>query len=253
MTVANVILLLGQSNAMSFATNGVAYPGGWSTQSLGGGYAEASWTGTSWAQYVPGSTSYGTQPYWGPEGAIALAKRAVTPQTCTYIYKYAVGGVGLAPNPGGVTWSPYVSGGVYSNFLTDLAAAMAQLVAASLTPVITECYWIGNESDCFSWAAASSLAHDLPAFIAYIWALPHASISTKFIITRTKLTLGSGSTSPAPGLLPYVDIVRSAQMNVCSPWVNTDDLASGNVSAGHYDPSSVITLGSRLFAAAQAI
>lgn len=243
MTTAKVILVLGQSNAISFSTSGVAYPGGWTAPSFGAGYLEIAWTGAGWAQYVPGSTSYGAAAYWGPEASILLAKRAVTPLCQTYVYKYAVGGVGVE---GG--WWPY-GGATFNAFVVDLTAALAGLTGAGLTVEIDECYWIGNESDCFSWSNASALAHDMPALVAAI-RTRFSSPSMKFIAARTKSDLGSAS-----GPLPYVDIVRTAQMacGTRTAWVNTDDFGNPTISLGHYNPVDIVTLGTRLFTAAEAI
>jgi hypothetical protein len=76
---------------------------------------------------------------------------------------------------------------------------------------------------------------------------------------RTKLTLGSGANSPTPYTLPYIDIVRSAQMAAGSlpgaAWVDADDIDSGNPSPGHYDPTltGIVALGTRMAITAQGI
>jgi hypothetical protein len=254
MSLANVILVLGQSNAMGYATspNGgpnTPYPGGWTAQMIGSAYAEAIWTGSSWVQYIPGSAS--TYPpansCWGPEASIALAKRSPSPQRTTYIFKYAVGGVGLAQNPSGDDWSPYSASKTFWNFYQAYQNAAAQLVSYNILPIIDECYWIGNESDCFSTTAADALARDFPMFVRTL-RLRLSSPDMKFIIARTKDTLGSVS-----GPLPYVGTVRAAQTDVCLPsvaWVDCDDLASGTISTGHYDPASLVTMGCRMASAA---
>lgn len=256
MTVANIILVLGQSNALSFSTSGVAYPGGWTIAPLGPGYADVMWNPftSAWAPYDPAA-----YPQWGPEAPIAMAKRAVTPQVCTYIVKYAVPGVGLAINGSAADWSPYSPGKTFVDFCARLTAGCAVLTSIGITPVISECYWVGNESDCFDWSKASSVAHDLPVLANTIRA-NFGSPNMKFIALRTKLTLGSSpipGASPSPGLLPYVDIVRSAQEATgCLPrsaWANCDDLASGIISPGHYEPASIVTIGQRMFSAAEAI
>lgn len=265
-TYAYVSVLPGQSNNISLSTGGIAYLGGFTPTSLGAGYAEAIWNGSTWVQYNPGVQSSffgGTNPqYWGIEAPIALLKRAQTPQVCSYFVKYAQGGVGLAPNQGqrgassdGNSWSPYQTGKALDAFCTFLSSAVAPLISLGITPIIKECFWVGNESDCFEWASASSVEHDLPAFIAAI-RTRFSSPNMKFIIARTKSDLGSGA-SPSPGQLPYVDIVRAGQQAAgcgyrCA-WVNTDDFGAPTVSLGHYNPVDVVTLGQRMFAAAEAI
>jgi hypothetical protein len=262
MTVANISLVLGQSNAIGFGTyDGVTftpYPGGWTVD----GTKDRIWNAAyGWGAYAPGvnSNNYIPSPNppgyinvaWGPEASIAAAKRAASSPVQTNIFKYALGGVGLAQNqgqrgahPSGYSWSPH-GGSLFTNFCTDLATACAQLVTAGLTPCVKEVFWIGNESDCFDWASAASIEHDLPAFIAAIRARQYCS-GAKFIIARTKATLGS-----AAGPLPYVDIVRYNQEaatwgDASVVFVNCDDLVSGGVSAGHYDGSGLVTMGTRL-------
>lgn len=255
--IANVILVLGQSNAMSYSTAGVPYPGGWVVNTQ-----EVIWKPTGgWNNvYQPGVTSHiplaGGGIPWGPEAPIALAKRALHPQRATYIFKYVLGGCGLAQAPGDNDWSPYsmpVAGLVkmFPAFVTDLLAALNQIASTGRIAMIDECYWIGNESDCLAEDKATAIMRDLPMLAAAIRA-KFVRPDMKFIVARTKDTLGW-----VGGSLPYVSDVRAAQ-EACgnlrrNAWVNTDDLASGAHSAGHYDMTSIVTLGQRLFAAAESI
>ncbi len=265
MTAVNMLPIIGQSNGISFGTGGIAYPGGWTPASFGAGFwAEPIWNGSGFVQYNAGVTSSffsGLPQYWGPETTIALGMRALTPQLGTCIIKYCLGGIGLAVNQGqrgadgdGGSWSPWQSGKTLDGFYSFLGSAIADLVAAGYTVNIPACYWVGNESDCFDWASASSVAHDLPKLINAIrtrFSVP----DMKFIIARTNVNGGSGASSPSPGLLPYVDIVRTAQEAAGSgyrcAWVNTDDLTFN--SDGHFNYASVPTLGTRMFNTAQAI
>lgn len=257
MPIADVILLLGQSNAIGFSTAAGTtpfqpYPGGYPVQTFGAGWAEVIWNSSySWVPYNAGFTSYniGNGVCWGPEASLMLAKRPLVPQRQLYLFKYCVGGVGLSQSSGAYNWSPYSSGLLWDSFYAALGQAMSQLLAFDIQPLIDEIYFVGNESDCFSLAAAQSLTDDLPAFVRAI-RLRFGSPDAKFIIVRTKLTLGS-----AAGPLPFVTQVQAAQMALASAlprvaWVNADDIPSGSISAGHYDPAGYVTLGTRMQAAA---
>lgn len=252
--LAKLILIIGQSNAITYSTasNGfVPYPGGWNPTMIGTAFSEAIWN-SGWEQYNPGLTSYGngTNVFWGPEANISLAKRSFVPQRSTYIFKYAIGGVGLAMDPA-TTWSPYAKNLTFDAFVQELTAACAQLIAYGIYPIIDECYWIGNESDCFDITKANSIMRDLPDLVTAIRA-KFSAPRMKFIIARTKTTLGA-----VAGRLTYVSTIRAAQ-EACGAlpgcaWADMDGLPSSDVSIGHYDPLAVPTMGDLLAAASAGI
>jgi len=250
-SIANIILVLGQSNAMNFSTHGTGYPGGWTAASLGSGYADVIWNvgHQAWEQYVPGTNS---DPYaptsdcWGPEAAIALAKRAIVPQRCTYIFKYAMGNTGLAKTTN-FNWSPYSDGMAFTQFCDELQRALTNISAFRL-PVIDECHWIGQESDTGNQADADAAMRDLP-MLAHTIRSRFDAYDMKFIIARIKDGIGQdglgGSKTAA---------IRAAQVACGSmprnAWVDTDDLTA---SGGHYIPADVVRFGQRMFAVADSL
>lgn len=246
--VANLSLILGQSNAMTFSNIGVAYPGGWTTQSLNGGYAEVIWNiiTQEWEQYVPGTNSEvvpSGSSAWGPEASIALARRALVPQRPSYFLKYAVGGVGLArdPNPSVNDWSPYSQGKAFGAAMAQLDAARASLAAYRFIAV-DACYWIGNETDSNS-SAGADMMRDLPSFVDALRVRCNAP-DMKFIVARMKSGIGGAYTADVRAAQEYLGSLRR------NAWVDTDDLTA---TAGHYDPASVVTIGDRMAQALEGI
>lgn len=248
--VADLFLVLGQSNGMTFDTIGVPYPGGWSTQALNGGYSEAIWNiiTQSWEQYVAGVNSEvvpsGSSAY-GPEAGIALARRAYVPQRCTYFLKYCVGGTGLARNasPSVNDWSPYSDGKAFGSAMAQFDAAVASLAGYRFINV-EACFWIGNETDTQDAVSAAAMARDLPAFAEALRSRMNAP-DMKFIVALCKQGSPNG---------PYTDPVRAEQMAVGSlrrnAYVETNDLTW---TGGHYNPDQVPILGARMAAAADAV
>jgi hypothetical protein len=151
--VADIDLILGQSQGMCYTTSGIPYPGGWTAQSLFGGNAETirnlSVVGSdpqvgfhgAWEQMIPGTNTDTALGYntacWGPETGIALRYRAEVPQRQRYFFKFTVGSTGLARDPSSTVndWSPYsnnISNPAFKSFgkcFAMLDAAIADLVA----------------------------------------------------------------------------------------------------------------------------
>lgn len=248
--IANVSLVLGQSNAMTFSTIGVPYPSGWPTQSLNGGYAEVIWNivNQNLEQYVAGINSevvpVGSSA-WGPETGIAMTKRGYSPQRSSYFIKYAVGSTGLAmnSNPAVNDWSPYSQGKAFGKAMDQFDLASAALMPYRNLEVDT-CYWIGNETDTQDAISAAAMVRDLPAFAEAIRDRTK-SPDMKFVLSLVKNGLPNGG---------WTADVRAAQIAVGSlrrnAYVETNDLTW---TGGHYDPSQVIILGQRLEAAANSI
>lgn len=250
-SIANISLVLGQSNAMNFNTHSTGYPGGWTAAALNGGYAETIWNvgHAAWEQYVPGTNS---DPYaptsdcWGPEASIGLAKRALVPQRATYFFKYCMGGTGLAKTTN-FNWNPYSDSMAFTQFCDELQKALTNLAAFRL-PVIDECFWIGQESDTSVQADADAGMVDLP-MLAHAIRSRFDAYDMKFVIARMKDGIGvdglGGSKTAA---------VRASQEATGSlprnAYVNTDNLTA---TGGHYIVSDVVTLGTRLFTASQGI
>jgi hypothetical protein len=260
--ICDVILDLGQSNAVAFSTSptgtgGTPFPGGWTVPTYGAGNLELIWNGSgggSWIAYNAGYSSYGVGSgvAWGPEAGILLGRRAMSPLRQTYVFKYCLGGVGLSQNPSGDDWNPYSAGKTFANFYTAVNTALGQLAAPAvgLLPVIQEIHFTGCESDCFDSARAAALMRDIPAFVRAL-RLRLVSPDALFIMTRIKTDLGS-----AAGPLPYVNAVNDAIDNAAATVplfgiAQTQDFAAPVISLGHYEPADIKTLGTRHNAAAR--
>lgn len=265
--VADIDLILGQSQGMDFSTVGVPYPGGWTAQPLFGGNADTIRnlaTGAldgqiglhgAWEQMIPGTnteTATGTNSTcWGPETGIALRYRAETPQRQRYFFKFTVGGTGLArdPSPTVRDWSPYsnnISNPAFKSFgkcFAALDAAIGDLVGYRFCRV-NRCFWLGNDTDANTQAGADAMARDLPAFANAIRSRCNAP-DMQFIIAAVH--------AGAPG--SYTTQVRAAQYATGqlrrNAYVETSDLT---LDAGyHIIPADIITLGDRMYDAAEAI
>ena len=77
--LANIILIIGQSNAVSRGTLGVPYPGDWTPLMYGDRWSEGTWTG-DWVQYIPGShqlPEHGAMSHGDRKRQSALCKRGL--------------------------------------------------------------------------------------------------------------------------------------------------------------------------------
>lgn len=243
---APIHLFIGQSNAYSWETSGVAYPGGWTTDTVWGGLSEVIWDPVlgQWVEYVPGtSRDGGGSQRWGAEASYSFQRRSLNPRQPTYLFKYPVGNTGMARKSDATNdWSAFSDGKAFATCMDELAEARAALEPYRNTYIDT-CVYIGNETDTVLDADAQQIEGELPYFIETLRTYTR-SPDMKFVIVRTPAAISGSFPNPVRGAQV------SAGTHYRNAWVDADGLT---YSAGHYTPTSVVTLGQRIFTARQGI
>lgn len=248
MSIGNVIVVTGQSNALNFGdgTGTTPFPGGWVTDA-----GIQIWNGSSFVTYVPLTNSNGDYggSFWGPEAQYCLQRRQTFPSQILYIVKHALGNTGLAEKTSGVAdFNPYSSANdtakEFPKVISSIKAATKALLNASITPVIDTILICNGETDTLIQADADVFLTNQTLFIELIRDLTNTA---KAIMMR-----------PFPNNTNGVGLntVRSAIETIGAlsnnAFVNTDDLQNTTTpNAGHLLAPSVVTLGARMFSAYQ--
>lgn len=255
MPVAPILLVLGQSNGMTYSTinpSAVAY----NTAAAPTNQPFDEWTADAgiqvwncagsppaWQQYAPGAGSDGDGGNaWGPEASFAQLWRAVT-GVPLYIYKQCPGGVGLQQQAAGTDdWSPLSVGKEWDILYSSFGAGCAAL--SGYQCVVPAILWLGGETDTGLMAAAQNYRENLE--------LLDQSMRDRLGIANFRMIVNRVRFEPPNG--PWSGLVRDAQVRFAEAdprraWVDSDTLAFGNVSPGHYDPPAVVALGRKMFGA----
>lgn len=248
--IGNIVLVVGQSNAMNYGTLGLGFPGGW-TPDAGIQIRNNFKAAPGFETYNPGVNSNGDDmsATWGPEAEYARLRRIARPGETFYIVKHAVGGRGLAQKGSGTPdYSPYSDTTKdWEKMLTSLVAACNDLNGAGKRAVIDTVLICNGETDSVLQADANAFAYNLQMFLT--------SIRGRLQTPNMRAVMMRPFPNSTQG--PYLSTVRTAIATVGvyyrNAFINTDDLTESTVSPGHLNPASVVTLGARMFAADQAI
>lgn len=242
MTIANMILSLGQSNARAAGTVSIGFPGGWTSDAN----IKIWWYATqTWQTYNPGvNTDWTGSTGWGMEAEYARQWRIDHPTDTLYIWKQAVDGTPLYANgnPSAADWSPNSS--TEKQFIVlieQIKASQAALALSGLTPVVNTCLWMQGETDEQNGHATDYYAN-LNQFV-YLLRQTVNNPNMHFVIGR---------------ILPYWNqsggFVREGQAwmgsQSKSAWVNTDSFSTLTGSSGsHFNATGIVQLGSGMYAA----
>ncbi|WP_182087275.1 sialate O-acetylesterase [Aureimonas sp. ME7] len=245
---ASVVLVAGQSNAMSAGTTG---NGDMPSDFAGPVERVRIWADRRrrFESYEAGRNSYVDEgdrvpQCWGPELGFARRFLAAAPDRPLFVVKRAVGATYLArrAQEGKTDWSPETPGGYYHQLLDAYCRAGAAWGEAGLAPRLLGMIWVQGENDANDRDTAESYERNLLAFAARARA-DFASPDLRLAVARLPLFQAR--------LWPHVPLVRQAQERVaqvdprCVPF-DTEDLSIGPDGV-HYDPPSVVTLGERAY------
>jgi len=249
--IGNVVLVLGQSNAMNFGTSGLPFPGGWTSDAgiqIWNGFK----TTPGFEAYNPGINSNGdtSDATWGPEAEYCRQRRLARPNETIYIVKHAIGGCGLAQKSNGTPdYSPY-SGATkeWEKMLASVIAACNYCNGAGYRVIIDTALICNGETDTLLQADANAFQYNLQMFLT--------SIRGRLQTPNMRAVMMRPFPNSTQG--GWLSTVRTAIQTVGgyyrNAWINTDDLTpTVTPNDGHLVPTSVVTLGARMFAADQAI
>lgn len=232
-----LVLIAGQSNAISKATNGVAPP---SDIAAIDPARVLIYDGTSFVGYVAGvnsSVSANFPTAWGTEGKFAVRWLADHPIGILRFVKHGEDGVRLAPDTGR-DWSPSSVGEAFDAMTTLVNGSKVLIAAFNTTPQI-DVHWLQGESDALTQSYADAYQTNLTAAIAAMrtrW----GTAATKVGVVRVyKNNLNPGG----PAVRTAQNAVTSA--DALSYLVDTDDLTLFDTY--HYNAAGVAILGGRIY------
>lgn len=183
--------------------------------------------------------------YWGAEAKFCKQWATDHPGVPLYIVKSGFSTSSLdqgARTNGRGCWDPALPSDLYAFTRNAIVAAKAALVASGKTVNMRGMAWIQGENDAGNSTSANAYDANLRAFIDTC-RTDFLGASAPFVISRIQT---SSWAVPAP--------VRTAQVSVGTSkancrWVDADNLtiAADNI---HYNPAGVVSLGDRIYAAA---
>jgi hypothetical protein len=250
MPVKTIMLTAGQSNGMCFSTispipatyNTAASPTGNAGSNYVADPGVQIWNNTSggYSTYQPGVNSDGAGgAAWGFEAAFSQVFRSFIPEPLWHL-KRAVGGVGLEVQGTGVDdWSPTSTGKEWDAFYNNWVAAVGP-ISPAICPIF---HWAGCETDTLSYQSAINCRANLERFDTAVrdrLGIPDCL----FVVTLPPYLPPNG---------PWTGLVRQAMHKFVAAKPNLravldlDGMPFGNVSSGHFDPSTVVAGGRKLF------
>jgi hypothetical protein len=234
--VNELLVMAGQSNGISKATNGIAAPT--NIQAIDTSRVKI-WTGAAWAGYVAGTNSSQDATYttaWGPEAEYARQWLLDNAAGTLYIVKQAVDSTRLAAGTG-QDWSTASSGELLASLNTKVTNALTNLTGASVTLGQRRAIWYQGETD----------ALDTQSFAdAY-----YANLLSLFAYFRTNWSIGKiADVRIRTQNYAYPAIVRAAQNRVCyddanAYLINADDQTLFDLY--HIDGTGIVVVGSRCY------
>jgi hypothetical protein len=235
MPIARLVVVFGQSNAISFGTFSRPFPDRWAVDQ-----GIQIWNGTNFVTYVPCVTSSPYGAYWGVEAQYARLCRESDPAIPVYIVKRAYNNTGTAfrADPTMQDWSPFSVGKQWDALFNDINMASAATLQAGFQAMVEPFLWVGNETDAMNEEDALACQSNTEwVFRALRSGLFNCS-QTRAIVARCH---------PNPALL-HLNTVRNAQRTGPWDWIDTDDLDTAEDDPGHYSAAATKTIGARMFA-----
>lgn len=251
----NMFVFAGQSQSNSNGTTGNDVPGSVSgvmptiytwdpINSVFVNY-QAGTGGTSALHLKTGSIFTDPVDYWGAEAKFCKQWAVDHPSEPLYIVKSGFSSTSLDTRARATDrgcWDPTLPADLYAFTRNAIVAAKAALVAQGKTVNMRGMGWIQGENDADNATTAAAYDTNLRAFIDAC-RTDFLGSSAPFVISRIQT---AGWTNPGP--------VRTAQVSVGTTkencrWVDADNLTIA-ADGIHYNPTGVVSLGDRIYAAA---
>lgn len=236
-TVAHLLIVAGQSNAVGYAANANQLPSSlYKAQrdipyqhNISGLLPTTTFTALRWLNDTGFASVF--PKFCGPELSLARTIADAFPDTQFVVVKVAYSGTSLAYD-----WDPMRAGSLYTTLTRTVSDVQADLTARGMTSVVDGMFWMQGESDATVLEWANAYQANLTAFIADCRAAFNAP-QMPFVLGRINQVAG----------WTYGPTVRAAEVAVAdadplADWVNTDALPLF-VDLVHYTGTGEVTLG----------
>ncbi len=236
MPITRIVVVAGQSNAISFGTNQQGFPSGWVEDP-----SIYYFNGAAFSTYIPGINSSPYGSYWGVEAEFARLARQRQPNVPIVIIKQAYNNTGTAfkANPAVQDWSPFSTGKQWDALFNQINYASAVGLQFGRQLMVEPILWLGNETDAMDEADSQACGANTDMVFRAIRSRLYNCSQSTVIVARCHPNAN----------LQYLNTVRIAQKAIPNTlWVDTDDLSTADGDPGHYSSSAVKTIGARMFA-----